>query len=114
GRVPAVVVAHHAETGPGVELVVGAQALGGQRPEAHVGVRVAGDAAVAVAVPRRGHVAVPGGPRVADELDLPSPRRWLAEDRSPVGGDQAAELADGPRAFRTFGEPHGVLAGRQA
>ena len=69
---------------------------------------------VAGAVPGVGEVAVTGGVRVADELDLPVARGGRGQDGAARRGDEAAELAGGPGALGALDEPHAVLAAGEA
>ncbi len=106
-------VAHHAEAGEAVDLVVGVQLAGGEGAVAHIGVggplellRIAVAGARAVAVAHRDGVP--------DELDLAVPGRRLAQYGAPGRGDEAAERADVPRGLVAFDHPDRVLAVPQA
>src|SRR6478735_2749432 len=106
-------VAHHAEAGEAVDLVVGVQLPGGEGAVAHIAVggppellRIAGAGARDVAVAHR--------EGVPDELDLTVPGRGPAEYGAPGCGDEASERAGVPRGVVASDDPDRVLAVPQA
>ncbi len=107
------VVAHHAQAGVGVELVVGLQPPGGEGAVAHVRVGRAPEL-LAVAVAGVREAAVARGEGVADELDLAGARGRPAQHGAARRGDEPAERAGGPGRVVALDEPDGVHAVAQS
>ncbi len=110
--VAAIIVAHNAAAGRGVDLIIGVVMFGGQGAESLLRVgrdpQFVGGAGVLA-----GGIAVTDRVGIADKFDLARAGRRGRQGRRRLGDEETGEVRLVALRFAELFQPHGVLAGRQ-